>query len=173
MAKEVMASIEPLAKTNQNTLKIPRNDGLGTIYADRLKLRQCVLNLLCNACKFTKGGTISLEIDRETIGEKAWIYFDVGDTDIGMTPVQMEHLFEVFSQAGASTHRVYGGTGLGLAISQSFCKMMGGEIAVQSEVDIGSTFTIRLPAQVVRDESSPIDISGKICSENRFNPHKS
>ena len=146
MAKEIIASIEPLAKTNQNTLKIPRNDGLGMIYADRLKLRQCVLNLLCNACKFTKGGTISLEIDRETIGEKAWIYFDVGDTDIGMTPVQMEHLFEVFSQAGASTHRVYGGTGLGLAISQSFCKMMEGEIAVQSEVDIGSTFTIRLPA---------------------------
>ena len=168
-----MASIKPVAKTNQNTLKIPRNDGLGTIYANQLKLRQCVLNLLCNACKFSKGGTISLEIDRETIGEKAWIYFDVGDTDIGMTPAQMEHLFEAFSQVGASTHRMYGGTGLRLAISQSFRKMMGGKIAIQSEVGIGSIFAIRLPAQVVRDESSPIDISGKICSENRFNPYKS
>jgi CheY-like chemotaxis protein len=117
--------------------------------ADLTKVRQSLVNLLSNACKFTTQGTITLAVTRETADGAAWVTFRVSDTGTGMTPEQMGKLFQAFSQAEASTTRQYGGTGLGLAITRHFCRMMGGDITVGSAMGQGSTFTIRLPAEVV------------------------
>jgi len=118
--------------------------------ADLTKVRQALLNVLSNACKFTERGTITLGVIREMVDGAAWIRFRVTDTGIGMTPEQMGKLFQAFHQADASATRKYGGTGLGLVISQRICQMMGGEITVESALGQGSTFTISLPAMDVR-----------------------
>lgn len=116
--------------------------------ADTTKVRQSLLNLLSNACKFTEKGTIKLQVDREQRGETERLVFDVTDTGIGMSAEQLNHVFQPFTQADTSTTRKYGGSGLGLAISQHFCNMMGGYITAESTLGEGSTFRIRLPAQV-------------------------
>ena len=101
--------------------------------------------------KFTDHGTISLTIERET---DDWLAFAIFDTGIGMTDEQLGRLFEAFSQAEASTRSKYGGTGLGLAISRHFCRMMGGDLTVESVYGRGSTFAVRLPAQASPTVSS-------------------
>jgi signal transduction histidine kinase len=117
--------------------------------ADLIKVRQVLFNLLSNACKFTRQGTVALEITRQAEeGGAEWVMFRVSDTGIGISREQREKLFQAFAQADASTARQYGGTGLGLAISKKFCQMMGGDIGVESEVGQGATFTIRLPLEV-------------------------
>jgi CheY-like chemotaxis protein len=116
--------------------------------ADLTKVRQALFNLLSNACKFTEGGIISLAVAREASDGRDWLVFSVSDTGIGMAPEQLSRLFEAFSQADAATTRKYGGTGLGLALSRRLCRMMGGDVTVESEAGRGSTFTIRLPARV-------------------------
>ncbi len=149
-------TIEPLAQKNGNVLEIQAAGDLGAMLADGAKVRQALLNLLANANKFTHNGTIAINAARElaTNGHDSqepteWIVFNVTDTGIGMTPEQTARLFEEFSQAEATTTRQYGGTGLGLAISKRLCQMMGGDITVASELGKGSTFTIRLPAEVM------------------------
>jgi signal transduction histidine kinase/HAMP domain-containing protein len=152
LIEEAASTAQPLVEKNANTLEVHYSDGLGSMYADMVKLRQALLNLLSNAAKFTESGTITLDVRRETFGQDEWLTFIVGDTGIGMTPEQREKLFEAFAQADASTTRKYGGTGLGLAITSHFSQMMGGTVAVESEPGKGSTFTIRLPAKVVEQE---------------------
>jgi signal transduction histidine kinase len=127
--------------------------------ADVAKVRQCLLNLLSNAGKFTKEGIISLAVRHET-GEVAdWITFSVTDSGIGMTPEQMGKIFEAFTQADVSTTRRYGGTGLGLTITRQFCRNMGGDIAVESKLGKGSTFTLRLPAAVADMEAETLRVA--------------
>jgi CheY-like chemotaxis protein/anti-sigma regulatory factor (Ser/Thr protein kinase) len=116
--------------------------------ADLTKVRQALFNLLSNACKFTERGTVGLAVGREELDGQDWMVFSVSDTGIGMTPEQLAKLFEAFSQADAATTRRFGGTGLGLALSRRLCRMMGGDVTVESEAGRGSTFTIRLPVQV-------------------------
>ncbi|MCZ6872573.1 MAG: response regulator [bacterium] len=149
MAQDVVATIRPLVEKNANTVEVHTADDLGIMQADLTKVRQTLFNLLSNACKFTERGTITLAASRETVDGVAWLTFSVADTGIGMSPEQMGKLFQAFSQADASTASQYGGTGLGLVITQHFCQMMGGDITVESTVGQGSTFTIRLPAEVV------------------------
>jgi signal transduction histidine kinase len=115
------------------------------MYADQMRLRQALLNLMSNANKFTERGTIAIAARQGQEDGRDCVIIEVADTGIGMTQEQMGKLFQEFSQADASTTRKYGGTGLGLAISKRFCQMMGGDITVESEVGRGSTFTIRLP----------------------------
>jgi signal transduction histidine kinase len=109
-----------------------------------MRLRQILLNLLSNACKFTKQGEVALHVKRVVEG-RDWIEFAVSDTGIGMTPQQQAKLFEEFSQADATTARQFGGTGLGLAITRKLARMMGGDVSVRSEPGKGSVFTVRLP----------------------------
>ncbi len=123
--------------------------------ADLTKVRQAVFNLLSNASKFTEEGTISLDVSRTSESGEDRITLAVSDTGIGLTDEQTNRLFEEFSQADASTTRNYGGTGLGLALSRRLCRMMGGDITVESEQGVGSTFTIQLPAEV-RDPSKSL-----------------
>jgi len=150
LIQETLSTIHPLIEKNTNTLKCFLPEHLATMYADLTKVRQSLFNLLSNASKFTKNGTISLNISCDTDQDRDWIVFEVTDTGIGMTPEQIGKLFQAFTQADASTTRKYGGTGLGLAITKKFCQMMGGDINVTSEVGKGSIFTIRLPAKVAK-----------------------
>jgi signal transduction histidine kinase len=142
---EVVKTIEPLAAKNGNQVAVHCDGEIGTMYADQMRLRQALLNLMSNANKFTERGTITIDAHHQQENGGDWIALAVKDTGIGMTPEQMGKLFQDFSQADSSTTRKYGGTGLGLAISRRFCQMMGGDITVESEVGRGSTFTIRLP----------------------------
>ena len=120
-----------------------------TMHADLTKVRQALFNLLSNACKFTERGRRDSGGDARGAARTATSSsFAVSDTGIGMTPEQLTRLFEAFTQADASTTRRYGGTGLGLALTRRLCQMMGGDITVTSEPGHGSTFTIRLPAEV-------------------------
>jgi two-component system, NtrC family, sensor kinase len=142
---DVVKTIEPLAAKNANQVTVKCDGAIGTLHADQMRLRQAMLNLMSNANKFTERGTITVDARQGQENGRDYIAIAVADTGIGMTPEQMDKLFQEFSQADASTTRKYGGTGLGLAISRRFCQMMGGDITVESQPGRGSTFTIRLP----------------------------
>jgi signal transduction histidine kinase len=103
-----------------------------------------LLNLLSNACKFTKEGEVKLRASRVSNG-RDWVELSISDTGIGMTPEQQAKLFEEFTQADATTAQRFGGTGLGLAITRKLARMMGGDVTVTSEPGKGSVFTVRLP----------------------------
>src|SRR5207302_5423893 len=118
---------------------------LPPIEADAMRVRQILLNLLSNACKFTKDGRIILRVVRVVHQGQDCIAFAVADSGIGMTPEQMGRLFEEFSQGDATTARHYGGTGLGLAITRRLCQMLGGGVSVASAVGGVATVTVRLP----------------------------
>jgi hypothetical protein len=141
--EDVMSTAQPLAEKNGTRLEVSGLEDLGSMHSDVTRIRQVLLNLLSNACKFTQGGTVRLAVTREA---DDWLRFVVTDDGIGMSPDQLERLFQAFTQASASTSSRFGGTGLGLAISRQFCRMMGGDIGVASEEGAGSTFTVRLPA---------------------------
>ena len=142
---DVVKTVEPLAAKNSNRVSVNCDAAIGTMQADQMSLRQALLNLMSNANKFTDRGTISIDAHAKQENGRDWITIAVADTGIGMTPEQMGKLFQEFSQASSATASKYGGTGLGLVISQRFCRMMGGDITVESEPGRGSTFTIRLP----------------------------
>ena len=142
---ELATIAQPLADERSNHLTVDCPEGVGTIRSDSTRVRQVILNLLSNACKFTDGGEISLTVARRSDGDSEWIRFVVADTGIGMTPEQQDKVFEEFSQADTSTTRKFGGTGLGLAISRRLTRLLGGDLALTSEPGMGSTFTVRLP----------------------------
>jgi len=142
---DVIGTARQLAEQNKNRLIVENQEGLGPLTVDPMRLRQVLLNLLSNACKFTKEGQVALRV-RKVVDGRDWIEFAVSDTGIGMTPVQQARVFEEFTQADASTARQYGGTGLGLAITRKLAQMMGGDVMVASEPGKGSVFTVRLPA---------------------------
>jgi signal transduction histidine kinase len=145
LIEEVHETAAPLASPNNNTLHVHVADNLGIIEADITRLKQCLLNLLSNACKFTKDGRVILSVTQESLDSQEWIAFRVQDTGIGLTDEQASRLFQPFTQADSSTTRKFGGTGLGLAITKKLCEAMGGSINLDSKLGEGSTFTIRMP----------------------------
>lgn len=164
----VVTTIQPILARQGNQLTLNLAPDLGYIYGDVTKVRQVLLNLLSNATKFTEHGHITLTVSRNTPSARHeaglsapllprarlsptpqdWLIFQIADTGIGITAEQMQTLFQSFSQGDASTTRRYGGTGLGLVISRHFCRMMGGDILVESTPGQGSTFTVYLPSTV-------------------------
>jgi signal transduction histidine kinase len=144
LIEEVIGTARQLAEQNKNRLILNAQENLGALTVDPLRLRQILLNLLSNACKFTKQGEVKLQARRVADG-RDWIELSVADTGIGMTAEQQAKLFEEFSQADASTAQRFGGTGLGLAIARKLARMMGGDVIVTSEMGKGSVFTVRLP----------------------------
>jgi adenylate cyclase len=144
---DVLGTARPLAEQNKNRLIVEIAGDLGTLTVDPMRLRQILLNLLSNACKFTKEGEVKLQARRMADGRDV-IELSVSDTGIGMTPEQQAKLFEEFTQADASTAQRFGGTGLGLAIARKLARMMGGDVTVTSEPGKGSAFTVRLPGGV-------------------------
>ena len=143
---EVIGTARQLAEQNKNRLAVDTPADLGTLTVDPMRLRQILLNLLSNACKFTKEGEVKLRASRISNG-RHWVELSISDTGIGMTGEQQAKLFEEFSQADATTAQRFGGTGLGLAITRKLARMMGGDVTVTSEPGKGSVFTVRLPAR--------------------------
>jgi signal transduction histidine kinase/CheY-like chemotaxis protein len=148
LLEDVSGTVRGLAESNGNVLRVECGPEVGTMRADAMRVRQALLNLSSNAVKFTENGQVTIAAERRRGAAGDEIVMRVADTGIGMTPDQIARLFQDFTQADASTTRKYGGTGLGLAISRRFCRMMGGDISVESRPGRGSVFTIRLPATV-------------------------
>jgi signal transduction histidine kinase len=142
---EVIGTAGQLAEKNQNRLIVEAQENLGALTADPMRLKQILLNLLSNACKFTKEGEVALRV-RKVADGRDWVELAVADTGIGLTAEQQAKLFQEFTQADSLTARRYGGTGLGLALSRKLARMMGGDVTVTSEPGKGSVFTVRLPA---------------------------
>jgi signal transduction histidine kinase len=141
---EVVGTAAQLAEKNQNRLVVEAQENLGALTADSMRLKQILLNLLSNACKFTKEGEVALRV-RKVVDGRDWVELAVADSGIGMTAEQQAKLFQDFMQADSLTARRYGGTGLGLAISRKLARMMGGDVTVTSEPGRGSVLTVRLP----------------------------
>jgi len=167
LVEEMVTTIQLMIEMGGNTLNIEWGNELGMLYADYHKVGQILLNLLNNAGKFTSHGTITLTITRKKLSlgkgknksnlkNKAfseWIFFQIADTGVGIPPEQMNHIFEPFTQGDNSSTREYGGTGLGLTISEYFCRAMGGNLLVSSEVGKGSVFTVQLPIRIKKANS--------------------
>jgi adenylate cyclase len=157
LAEDVITTIAPLVEKGRNKIVL-RSDDVGHFIGDPMRYREILLNLLGNACKFTEDGTITVAISRESRSDSDWVRVAISDTGMGMAPDQMKKLFSEFVQLDDSVRKRHGGTGLGLAISQHLSHLMGGEITVESEVGVGSTFTLHLPlsaqqqARVVPDK---------------------
>ena len=150
LVDEVKTIVEPMMKKNGNTLLVDCPQDIGSLQTDLTKLKQSIINLLSNAAKFTKNGTVTLRLARETRDGAPWVKFEVIDSGIGMTDEQMGRLFQAFTQADSSTTRNFGGTGLGLTITRHFCAMLGGSIEVKSKPAQGSTFIIVLPDRATK-----------------------
>jgi GAF domain-containing protein len=146
---EVIGTAGQLAEKNKNRLIVEAQQSVGALKADPMRLKQILLNLLSNACKFTKEGEIALRVCKVTDG-RDWVELAVADTGIGLTAEQQAKLFQDFTQADSLTARRYGGTGLGLALSRKLARMMGGDVTVASEPGKGSVFTVRLPGSASR-----------------------
>jgi signal transduction histidine kinase len=144
LIEEVVGTARQLAEQNKNRLLLDAQGNLGALTVDPMRLRQILLNLLSNACKFTKAGEVKLKASKVGNG-MSFVEFAVSDTGIGMTPEQQAKLFEEFTQADATTAQRFGGTGLGLAITRKLARLMGGDVTVASELGKGSVFTVRLP----------------------------
>lgn len=144
---EVIETVTPLAKTNQNTLQHSISSELPEIYNDITKFKQIFFNLLSNASKFTQQGNITVDCSTSDNAQGKLVKIMVSDTGIGMTVDQLLVVFDAFVQADSSTTRRYGGTGLGLALCKQYCELMGGEIEVASVVNRGTSFTVSFPIQ--------------------------
>jgi len=142
---DVLSTVKPMADKNANVLEVRSLTAPASVPADGMRLKQVLLNLLSNACKFTSNGRITLEVESLAQDGASWALFRVKDTGIGMTAEQLARLFQPFTQADASTSRKYGGTGLGLALSRHFCRSMNGDVTAESAPGAGSAFTVRLP----------------------------
>jgi len=159
---DAASALAPLARQNRNQLNMHCAPGVRSIHVDAVKFRQSLYNVLSNACKFTRNGTVTVDVLPVSVQRAEYVEWRVSDTGIGIQPEQMRSLFQPFSQGDASTTRKFGGTGLGLAISRRFCELMGGTITATSEPGKGSTFTIRLPlagqasAVAVSPEPEPV-----------------
>jgi CheY-like chemotaxis protein len=146
---------------NRNSLKVRKLTPVGDVFLDRIRLHQVVLNLLSNAAKFTRRGTIEVTVERLSESDFDWLIIRVKDSGIGMTEAQLEHVFEPFAQADASTTREYGGTGLGLSISRQICELMGGSLTAESEKDVGSTFIVRLPVEATGIKAGAVPLAAE------------
>jgi PAS domain S-box-containing protein len=151
--EQVLAVVEslmrPMAKEKGLDFDIlQRGDVPAQIRTDPMRLRQCLVNLINNAVKFTEAGHVYVNVSQESKHGKAFIRFDVEDTGVGIAPDKQELIFEKFMQANGGVVRKYSGTGLGLAISKQLAHLLGGELTLASEVGKGSVFSYVIPAGV-------------------------
>ena len=147
MVQTIKDVSEPLAAKNDNGFVINLDGAMGSMSQDETKLRQCLTNFLSNGFKFTKNGTVTLDVKAKMVGDVEFIDFAVIDTGAGMSPEGVAKVFEEYTQAERSTSANYGGTGLGLPISKKFAEMMGGDVIVTSEEGVGSVFTMSVPRE--------------------------
>ncbi len=165
MLRSVVSASQSLAKQNGNTLALRCPMDRMEMRSDQTRVRQIVENLVGNACKFTQDGEVTVEVAEESAGDSPGVRLAFSDTGIGMTPEQVERLFEEFVQADSSTTKKYGGTGLGLAICQRLCEILGGKIDVESKLGEGTTFTVRLPVRLSDEPDTRTAQTGEIPSD--------
>lgn len=151
LIEEAIITVQPLADENQTVLNLELQQPLSSIFSDATRLRQILLNLLSNACKFTECGSVTLTANCREEPGSAWLQLTVADTGVGMTDQQISRLFQPFSQAEAGATSRLGGTGLGLAIVSKICERMGGSISVESAAGKGTTATVKLPYVSTQD----------------------
>lgn len=170
LVEGVVSTLQPLVQKGGNRLDVIAAEEIGPMRSDMTKLRQILLNLIGNACKFTESGRIELKLERAHVEGRDWTVFSVADSGIGMTPDQMQNVFDPFTQVDSSATRKQGGTGLGLAISRRFCEMLGGTILLDSEFGEGTTFQVWLPTTIdpapILDTSA--DAAGPQAAPRRF-----
>jgi len=158
IANEVAQTLMPVCRKHNTTLTVDCASDVGVMRGDVTKVRQVLFNLVSNAGKFTEKGSVTLSVARtlthtgDNGGARARIVFRIVDTGIGMSPAEVERVFQPFVQADASTTRRFGGTGLGLSISKHFAELMQGHITVESVSGAGSTFTFTLPAEPAEED---------------------
>jgi signal transduction histidine kinase len=154
---ELLANVESLMlpaarQKNLEFMVISMPDIPQTMVTDPVRLRQCLVNLVNNAVKFTENGSVKLSVQSVVKEQKPFIEFQVTDTGIGISPDKLETIFDAFTQGDGSTTRKYGGTGLGLTITKQVASLMGGDISVESQEEKGSTFTLSIPVNAEADE---------------------
>ena len=152
--REVVTTARALVEKNGNRFDVQVPSDIGMMFADVVKVRQCLLNLLSNAGKFTENGSVHLQVSSQGTGDSSMIVFEFEDTGIGISSEELQRLFQPFQQADGATTRRYGGTGLGLTLTRRFAQLMGGDIAVQSTLGSGSKFTLRIPRR-----SAPLEVA--------------
>ena len=165
LVDEVLAAVRPGIERNGNALRLELDPAAGLMRSDSLKVRQCLLNLLSNAGKFTHNGAVTLTVKRPLVNGRAWLLFAVTDTGIGISPEHVGQLFREFYQVDTSSTRRYGGTGLGLVITRRLCHMLGGEIRVVSKPGGGSVFTAELPAVHIEAGAPEIALELEVLAE--------
>ncbi len=162
MVQTIKDVSEPLAAKNDNGFVINLDGAMGSMSQDETKLRQCLTNFLSNGFKFTKNGTVTLDVKARMEGDVEFVDFAVIDTGAGMSPEGVAKVFEEYTQAERSTSANYGGTGLGLPISKKFAEMMGGDVIVTSEEGVGSVFTMSVPREC--PEYSEDEVEGSVIN---------
>jgi two-component system sensor histidine kinase/response regulator len=155
MLNELVDTVGALVEKNNNVFTVSCSDDVGTMTADLMKTRQILMNLLSNAGKFTRDGSVTLQILKRKDADTPSVEFIVTDTGVGMTQEQTAKIFDAFTQADVTTTRRYGGTGLGLALVSRFCSLMNGTVSVTSHPGKGSRFTVRLPLEAADDTIHP------------------
>ena len=158
LINETVETIRPSLEKNNDTLVVKNEENLAHAIVDPIRLKQALMNLFSNAVKFTENGVITISTDHTLHEDKTWITIQVMDTGIGIPENEIDILFQPFQQSTTGSEIKYGGTGLGLAISRRVCRLMGGDISIQSIENEGSTFTIWLPT----DQSHEIEGQPKI-----------
>ncbi len=144
---QLLEAVRPHAEEGENHVRSNYRGDLGRIVADARKLRQTLLGLLDNACKYTSKGDILLEVERFEESGRPWLRMAVIDTGVGLSEYQQGRVFDAFAQGDDSAERRFGGTGLGLSLSRRLCQIMGGDITVESTVGEGSRFEVRIPIE--------------------------
>jgi len=171
--KDIERIVEPLVAKNANQMVVSIDQKIKQMHADSTRVKQILLNLISNACKFTDKGKICLLVSPSSFGTKPAVSFSVIDEGIGMNDEQLSMLFQDFQQVDSSSTRKYEGTGLGLSISLKFADLMGGQITVSSESGKGSIFTVTLPLGITEDkaEKQLEDTSPKVSIEHKEKPY--
>lgn len=161
---DAVTHFSPAAARAGNTLHMQCANDIGSITCDGTKLRQALFQILDNAMKFTHGGTVTLGAVRRGAGANAQLSIWVRDTGIGIAANQIPTLFEHFTVGDDSSTSKYGGTGLGLALGRKLCRLMGGDILVESQERRGSTFTILMPA------TPPVEATPEVVPQSLPSP---
>ncbi len=157
MVETIKNISEPLAAKNDNGFVVHFDGAMGSMSQDETKLRQCLTNFLSNGFKFTKNGTVTLDVRARSVEGVEFIDFAVIDTGAGMSAEGVAKVFEEYTQAERSTSANHGGTGLGLPISKKFAEMMGGEVVLTSEEGVGSVFTLSVPRECAEYNEDDVD----------------
>ncbi|HEY9840171.1 MAG TPA: ATP-binding protein, partial [Candidatus Obscuribacterales bacterium] len=168
LVEELAGTVRLQMEKNHNHFETHCPPGLGRMFSDRTRVRQSLLNLLSNAAKFTRKGSVTLEVHLEQRNGRDWVVFQVADTGIGIAPAQQVRLFQPFTQADSSTTRKYGGTGLGLALTRRFSQMLGGEVTVRSRPGEGSVFRLSLPLETQLPGSGELKASVPSLAQDRI-----